>query len=144
MGTNKTVPAKCHPDRLNSGHGLCSECYRKDYYLKNKERIDKNNMAWAKTNIVRHNEMKRKCQIARYGLNENQYSIMFNTQEGKCAICGTLPGKRRLSIDHDHETGRVRCLLCTTCNKLRMGMNTLESAKRVVELLESTFDGRLL
>jgi hypothetical protein len=39
---------------------------------------------------------------------------MTTDQEGKCAICGSL--ERRLVIDHDHETGKVRALLCWGCN----------------------------
>lgn len=52
---------------------------------------------------------------------------MYERQEGRCAICGDLkdswqPGmgvegrSRFLVVDHDHNTGRVRGLLCTRCN----------------------------
>lgn len=47
---------------------------------------------------------------------------MFDEQDGVCAICGrpetkVLKGKKlSLSIDHDHETGKVRGLLCMDCN----------------------------
>ena len=33
-----------------------------------------------------------------------------------CEICGDLPGKKRLAIDHDHATGVLRGMLCHTCN----------------------------
>lgn len=42
---------------------------------------------------------------------------MFIAQEEKCAICKTAPPKRkRLVIDHDHTSGKVRGLLCQNCN----------------------------
>jgi hypothetical protein len=51
---------------------------------------------------------------------------MYAWQRGRCYICGE-PEKRRkdktgvirrLSIDHDHETGKVRGLLCANCNNM--------------------------
>jgi hypothetical protein len=48
---------------------------------------------------------------------------MLQAQDGKCAICGSVPppgGKNaaaRLHVDHDHETGKVRALLCNGCNR---------------------------
>lgn len=41
---------------------------------------------------------------------------MFTDQGGVCAICGTSPGKKKLAIDHNHETDKVRGLLCMSCN----------------------------
>ena len=43
---------------------------------------------------------------------------MYNNQDGKCAICGMDGGmlKRGLAIDHDHNTNKIRGLLCGKCN----------------------------
>ncbi len=51
-----------------------------------------------------------------YGLIPGEYEEMLARQNGRCAICTRLPGRRRLAVDHDHNTGRVRALLCHTCN----------------------------
>lgn len=53
-----------------------------------------------------------------YNVEVTQYNGMFEFQEGCCAICGVHQKdlKRRLCVDHDHITGRVRSLLCGTCN----------------------------
>lgn len=40
---------------------------------------------------------------------------MVLDQDNKCAICG-LSDERHLSIDHNHSTGKVRALLCNSCN----------------------------
>jgi len=54
---------------------------------------------------------------SRYQMRSSDYYLMFNAQEGCCAICGK-PAElgKRLHIDHDHETGEVRSLLCMPCN----------------------------
>lgn len=56
----------------------------------------------------------------RYKITELQYAKMFGDQNGLCAICGEMPSPKlmhgRLAIDHDHNTGQIRGLLCITCN----------------------------
>ena len=67
-----------------------------------------------------HSEHERNRQLKKnFGLTPEQFDSMVETQGGRCAICGTdEPGgkKTRFSIDHDHETGKVRGLLCNNCN----------------------------
>lgn len=61
---------------------------------------------------------------ATYGISLEEYNIMLDVQGGVCAIC-ELPESRKhpkttdpmlLAVDHDHKTGQVRSLLCSTCN----------------------------
>lgn len=52
-----------------------------------------------------------------YGVTEAQYTSLLARQDGKCAICGSRPKVRRLAVDHDHQTGFVRGLICTKCNR---------------------------
>ena len=44
-----------------------------------------------------------------------EYRRLYQLQEGKCSICNTSP-KGNLSVDHNHQTGKVRGLLCSQCN----------------------------
>ena len=60
-----------------------------------------------------------KSSLTRYRFTMEGYRSLLADQDGRCAICRTdeFPGgARRPSIDHDHETGVVRGLLCGTCN----------------------------
>lgn len=78
----------------------------------------------------------------KYGLTEAQYAKMLVLQGGVCAVCGRPPKTRRLHVDHDHKTGRVRCLACHKCNRYRIGVNSPMTAPKVAEIVCSTFDGR--
>ena len=53
-----------------------------------------------------------------YGISLAEYDEMLEEQGNGCAICGTSPEKngRRLDVDHCHTTGKIRGLLCHSCN----------------------------
>ncbi len=53
--------------------------------------------------------------LARYGLTLMEFSNMVLAQEGACAVCNCPMEKPH--VDHDHETGVVRGLLCELCNR---------------------------
>lgn len=80
-------------------------------------------------------DRQRKYQLRdKYGITEEDYERMLTEQEGKCGICfRTEPTGRwkRLAVDHDHQTGKIRGLLCDKCNR---GMGLLEDS---IELLEN-------
>jgi hypothetical protein len=68
-----------------------------------------------------------------YNLTPQEYDAMFEKQGGKCLGCGKYQYelKRRLDVDHNHQTIEVRGLLCLNCNR------TLGYAKDNIETLES-------
>lgn len=60
----------------------------------------------------------------KFGISGKQYAEMLAAQGGGCALCGngishqSRDGREnRLAVDHDHETGAVRGLLCVRCNR---------------------------
>ena len=62
---------------------------------------------------------RRSYTLAQYSLDEEGFQALLVEQGGVCAICRSdSPGKRwdRFAIDHCHETGKVRGLLCGPCN----------------------------
>ncbi len=48
-----------------------------------------------------------------YGLTLEQFQILMGKQGSRCALCGRV---KRLCVDHDHATGKMRGLLCYACN----------------------------
>ncbi|QIG70616.1 putative recombination endonuclease VII protein [Rhizobium phage RHph_I1_18] len=69
---------------------------------------------------------------SKYGITLDQYNEMFEKQNGCCYICNKHDDEQyyRLSVDHNHDTGKVRKLLCSACNKslglLKEDVSTLE------------------
>lgn len=53
-----------------------------------------------------------------YGLSEEELHELYAKQDGRCAICKRPEGEKALCVDHDHDTGEVRGLLCNSCNAM--------------------------
>ena len=67
----------------------------------------------------------------KYGLTLADYALLLEQHNGLCALCGQPPPQGRLlDIDHDHETGHVRGLLCNKCNR---GLGALGDSLMVLE-----------
>lgn len=78
----------------------------------------------ARRNAVRSNAHGRRIE-KEFGITAEQYWALYAAQGGRCYICRVASGKRKkLAVDHDHETGLVRGLLCGPDNvmigRLRM------------------------
>ena len=98
----------------------------KAWYANNKERALANKAAYA--------DRARDLRFQReFGITLDTYRSMLKAQGGTCAICKTPPLKKWLSVDHCHDTGAVRGLLCQPCNIaigwLKHSTTLLESAK---------------
>ena len=72
---------------------------------------------------AKRREQNFRSALGRYGLTAEQHAAMLTAQDGRCAICGDPPNPNgikagsRLHVDHCHATGRVRALLCNSCNR---------------------------
>lgn len=82
-----------------------------------------------------------------YGISLAEYEAMFDAQGGLCAICGlsethkssTTGVFHRLSVDHDHVTGKVRSLLCRDCNTaIGLFKEDLKRMANAIQYLERT------
>lgn len=79
---------------------------------------------------MRHYEIQRK-----YGITPEEYEIKLSEQNGLCKICMNTPDGEKykfLVVDHNHDTGIVRGLLCSNCNRgiglLKDNVDILKSA----------------
>ena len=92
----------------------------KKAWAEKKEHMVAKHRKWKADNAARWSFLNRKSDLRKYGLTPEAYMDILASQGGVCAICGTnAPGgnnKRTFSVDHDHETGAVRGLLCVKCN----------------------------
>lgn len=63
-----------------------------------------------------HSKYMRSHKLRQYGLTPEDFLNMVAAQENKCAICRKEMEPGAFRIDHDHQTGKVRALLCANCN----------------------------
>lgn len=87
---------------------------KKKYNIENRDIINN------KSKIYRINNPKKCRDIQlklKYGISLDEYNALFLKQGGVCKICGKYQQHENLAVDHNHKTGKVRGLLCSSCNK---------------------------
>lgn len=72
-----------------------------------------------------------------YDITEEEYWAIYKAQGECCFICRKAKGLRKLlAVDHNHETGAVRGLLCVTCNRVVIGRYDQEALARAIIYLQ--------
>jgi hypothetical protein len=118
---------------VNGYRPHCIECRRKyeiESYYKHKHKKPYD-----------YKEDKDRKLKAAYGIGYAEYLTMLEAQNGCCAICGTndTGGRKAFHVDHCHNTGKVRGLLCGNCNSgIGNLRDDIELLKRAIQYLEST------
>jgi hypothetical protein len=123
-------------------HSWCQDCfreYKKKYWEKNRDLLSAKRKASYEADPGRYKKQMKEyyhksdkvewaykswsSKLQReYGMTVEQYEIMLSEQGGLCKICGREETHRhfgkpvRMAVDHCHETGVVRGLLCRNCN----------------------------
>lgn len=142
--TGKPCP-KGHVAERYVGCRKCIECHcarSTASYAKNREKVCARSAADRAKNPEKYRAYELKH---RFGLTLADYDAMLEQQDGVCAICktATTGGRGRFCVDHNHDTGVIRGLLCTNCNtmlgmakdspeRLDAGAKYLRSARRTV------------
>lgn len=129
---------KAQCKRWNENNKEYLKEYRKQHYQENKVEIDRKNREWLMNNkdtpeykrFLRDQHFKQE-----YGIGLEVVESMKADQNYLCAICKNKSD--RLHVDHNHDTGKVREMLCHKCNTA-LGMfheniNTLEEAIRYLQ-----------
>ncbi len=86
---------------------------RAEYYSRHREEIKARDRRRPKCPVTPERRKALRLQ-SRYGISVEDFTILYELQSGACGIC-RVNGKR-LCVDHDHESGLVRGLLCIGCN----------------------------
>ncbi|MCI0349125.1 MAG: endonuclease VII domain-containing protein [Acidobacteriales bacterium] len=92
------------------------KAYAREYHAQNREQRNAQGRAWYHKNKQHCAELRRAFV---FGITQEQYEKMLRDQEGKCAVCRkVLPPSpsKAWGVDHNHETGLVRGILCIKCN----------------------------
>ena len=117
---------------------------RKEYFQKHKEEIREYNLQWTKDNKERLRDWAFKRN---YGITLDDYYQLLKRQNGVCAIC-EKPEKtmhkdklKELAIDHNHETNKVRGLLCHYCN---VAIGLLQDNPKLLRKAADYLEGKLL
>ena len=106
-------------------HTQCKLCHS----IRNKSKR-KTDLAWREVQLNKAKEYRNKYPEknkesirnatlkAKYGMTSAQYNELFASQGYKCAVCGCNKnqGRGKMPVDHCHATGKVRAILCQSCN----------------------------
>ena len=114
----------------------CKKCHQ-HYFLRFRKKTKKKR---AKQDWERHLK-------SNYGITGEMYKEMLTNQGGVCAICKSdntgRRGAKRFSVDHCHNTGKVRGLLCHKCNRDISGFERLRNyADTVWEYLDKDYSSK--
>lgn len=114
--------ATCHPDRRHQAKGLCKLCYEDSRAKRGLHRAAKRRYKERHPRLVKDYYYR-----TIYGISLRRVETIYRRQDGRCAICytqldppiSTAKRNHRTSscVDHNHETGRIRGILCRSCNR---------------------------
>lgn len=120
--------AKGMSDGYRSECKACHSAQQKRWYAANREASIASVKRWQQENKEHLHAYRKEYRQRRkledrnaylrrkFKITQADYEAILAMQGGGCAICGKAPGKISLHVDHDHETGEVRGLLCVGCN----------------------------
>lgn len=130
-----------HPHRPRFARGACGACYEK---VRRAGKLPPLPPSLGRRQLTRLEKRAERLRLE-YGLSLAEFDAMASAQGGRCAVCSIVPpASEVLHVDHDHETGAIRGLLCNTCNRaLGMFGDDLDRVRAAVAYLEAAARRRL-
>jgi hypothetical protein len=114
--------------------------YKAEWYEKNKVEITARRKKFREANPIPLEKQREYNFRYQYGIGMDEYYTLLEQQNYVCLICNTKHGekdKQRLHVDHCHETGKVRGLLCHNCNVvLGLSKENIDIFKKMISYLE--------
>lgn len=104
-----------------------------------REKVKRRVHQWKEENREKKRRVDRNCRLKReYGITQEEYEEMVQEQSGLCACCGK---EKPLIVDHDHQTGAIRGLLCKICNVAIGNLgDSLQGLQRAVDYLRNHYE----
>lgn len=104
---------------LSGRSSYCKSCERSKAVSFKILEPDKYKAIKDRNRVKRLEYLRNNSLIKLYGITSTEYEALLSSQDGKCAICkmGQCITGRKLSVDHDHDTKKVRGILCANCNR---------------------------
>lgn len=118
----------------------CKQCRKEnnEWYAKDIDGRRSRQKKWYKENKERIAKYRRTTRLRkRYSLSEKEFEEIKVKQENKCLICGIDFKEMNACIDHNHETGKVRGLLCARCNLKLQPIEDTEFLQKALKYLKS-------
>jgi hypothetical protein len=95
---------------------VCTRAGGRVSYARNSEHYKEQAKQYRKEHPTDPKRKRGWALQAKFGITLADYDRMFEEQGGLCAICKNPPKIKALNVDHNHETGVIRGLLCGGCN----------------------------
>ena len=126
-----------HPNTKDKRNPRCKACkneQQRQFYQENREQLLPRFKAYRRLNWRR----------SQYGISNDEFAAMVAAQNGECLFGHAVPETEKLVVDHSHSTGKVRGILCSSCNlaigHFREDISRLEAAIAYLKLHNSTED----
>lgn len=112
------------PNKKICPRSTCKKCLNA-YNIKWRKSHPDKRYQWDRNKLL-----KKKC-----GITEADYGEMLCKQKNRCAICKKSPEdfKFCLAVDHNHDNGKVRGLLCVKCNTAIGSLNNIKILRSAIK-----------